>query len=101
MHLGGFLQLLPWNPALLGRVCFHEAAVNQQVLALDQSHFHALPARIAAMIPSTRLRPSSSAWPCLSSFPSFRFLRILVSLPNLSFSSREFLFGSTVAVMQL
>jgi len=43
VHLRRFPQLLPRNAALLGRIRFHEAAIDRQVLALHQSHFHTLP----------------------------------------------------------
>ena len=43
VHLGCLRQLLARNPTLLGGVCFHEAAIHRQVLALHQSHLHTLP----------------------------------------------------------
>src|SRR6266849_2418159 len=42
MDLRRFLQLLPRNAALLRRISFHETAIDRQVLALHQSHFHTL-----------------------------------------------------------
>ena len=42
MDLRRFHQLLSWNAALLCCIGFHETAVDRQVLALHQAHFHTL-----------------------------------------------------------
>jgi len=39
MHLGRFRQLLPWNPALLGRIRFHEAAIYRHLISLIAPRF--------------------------------------------------------------